>query len=59
MLSKYSLKYLFDLDEVIRKLHCKHIFHDKCIVPWLAKKDCCPNCRFDIKEYLINLNNDF
>lgn len=32
----------------IRKLPCKHIFHDKCIMPWLEKNSTCPNCRFDL-----------
>lgn len=36
--------------EVIRVLKCNHIFHDKCIVPWLEVKSCCPNCRIDLKE---------
>lgn len=31
--------------EVIRLLSCKHIFHDKCIMPWFEKRSCCPNCR--------------
>lgn len=35
--------------EVIRLLKCKHIFHDVCVVPWLEKKSCCPNCRVDLK----------
>jgi len=39
------------LGEKIRKLPCKHIFHDKCILPWFEHKSTCPNCRFDLLEY--------
>jgi hypothetical protein len=35
----------------IRKLPCKHIFHDKCIMPWLETNSTCPNCRFDLFEF--------
>lgn len=35
----------FTKGEVIRLLNCKHIFHDGCIIPWLEKRSCCPNCR--------------
>ena len=35
--------------EVIRMLNCKHIFHDKCIIPWFEKRSCCPNCRAEQK----------
>ncbi|KAL4480285.1 hypothetical protein ABPG74_020801 [Tetrahymena malaccensis] len=43
----------FQKGEIIRKLPCKHIFHDSCILPWFSKKSNCPNCRFDIKEYYM------
>jgi hypothetical protein len=36
--------------QVIRLLKCNHIFHDECILPWLEKRSCCPNCRTDLKE---------
>lgn len=39
------------LGEKIRKLPCKHIFHDKCIMPWLEKNSTCPNCRFNLLEF--------
>lgn len=35
----------------IRKLPCKHIFHDQCIMPWLEKNSTCPNCRLDLFEF--------
>jgi hypothetical protein len=24
---------------------CKHSYHSKCILDWVAKRDDCPNCR--------------
>jgi hypothetical protein len=41
----------FRKGEKIRKLPCKHIFHDKCIMPWLEKNSTCPNCRFNLLEF--------
>lgn len=28
-----------------KTLHCKHMFHTKCIFNWLNKRNCCPYCR--------------
>ena len=28
---------------------CKHMFHQKCISPWLEKSTVCPNCRRDLQ----------
>ena len=47
----------FQNKEVIRKLPCGHIFHSKCIKPWLKKNVQCPNCRFDVKQYLEKQGN--
>jgi len=38
--------------EIIRKLPCGHIFHNKCIKPWLRVNIKCPNCRCNIKDIL-------
>ena len=35
--------------EVVRVLKCTHVFHDKCLLPWLEKHSQCPNCRKDLK----------
>jgi len=35
----------FAKGEKMAKLSCNHLFHQKCIVPWLESNDKCPNCR--------------
>lgn len=30
------------------KLPCDHIFHWKCVLPWLKKTNTCPCCRFQL-----------
>ncbi|EWS74242.1 C3HC4 type (RING finger) zinc finger protein (macronuclear) [Tetrahymena thermophila SB210] len=41
----------FEQGDIINQLPCKHIFHSKCIKPWLNLSPCCPNCRLDLKKY--------
>jgi len=41
----------FNKGEKIRRLPCKHIFHDSCILPWLDTHVSCPNCRFNLLEF--------
>mmetsp|Transcript_25829 Transcript_25829/g.49043 ORF Transcript_25829/g.49043 Transcript_25829/m.49043 type:complete len:241 (-) Transcript_25829:157-879(-) len=31
--------------DTVRKLPCKHIFHQDCLMPWLEQQDFCPVCR--------------
>ena len=35
-------------DEIIRKLSCQHVYHQKCIDHWLENNKKCPLCRFEI-----------
>ena len=35
----------FSLNESVRQLHCDHLFHEACIVPWLELHGTCPVCR--------------
>ncbi|KAL1200095.1 E3 ubiquitin-protein ligase SGR9, amyloplastic [Cardamine amara subsp. amara] len=30
------------------EMPCQHLFHWKCILPWLSKKNTCPFCRFQL-----------
>lgn len=35
----------FKENEMVKVLKCKHMFHEKCLVPWLKKRRTCPTCR--------------
>ncbi|XP_042326959.1 E3 ubiquitin-protein ligase RNF133-like [Sceloporus undulatus] len=38
----------YKVREVVRILTCKHIFHKRCIDPWLLKQGTCPLCNSSI-----------
>ena len=40
-------------DKVIILPGCQHLYHTRCIDPWLIKKSACPNCRSNIRENLL------
>jgi hypothetical protein len=38
----------FKVGDKLRKLPCKHLFHETCIIPWLKLHDTCPTCRYHV-----------
>ena len=43
-----SLENFNDSDTVSVIRYCGHIFHSKCIKPWLLKSKLCPNCKAEV-----------
>ncbi|KAI0982531.1 hypothetical protein GJ496_001770 [Pomphorhynchus laevis] len=55
----------FKLDEISKRLPCKHAFHERCILQWLEQRGTCPVCRRNLQgadtsrqEYMIPLNTE-
>ncbi|KAI3856530.1 hypothetical protein MKX03_028372 [Papaver bracteatum] len=36
------------IDDKMRELPCKHLFHPLCLMPWLDKRNSCPVCRYEL-----------
>ena len=41
-------KDMVNVGETAKKLPCGHGYHGECIVPWLASRNSCPVCRFEL-----------
>lgn len=38
----------FKIGDEAKQLPCEHMFHPKCIMPWLLKTNTCPLCRHEM-----------
>ncbi|CAN7112901.1 hypothetical protein HID58_003937 [Brassica napus] len=36
------------LEEEVKRLPCRHLYHGECITPWLGIRNTCPVCRFEL-----------
>jgi len=37
-------------EEEVLELHCRHVFHEACLGPWLVKSLTCPMCKRDLSQ---------
>lgn len=47
----------FSLKKKVRKLTCKHMFCEECLLPWIKYNSKCPVCKFDFKEEKYKKDN--
>ena len=40
----------FELDDRCLRLTCGHMFHKECLLPWLARANCCAVCRCEMRS---------
>lgn len=48
----------FEVGNEVKEMPCKHMFHDKCIIPWLELHSSCPVCRYELPSDETKLNQE-
>ena len=43
---------VFNKDEEVIKLDCRHVFHEKCLLDWFKHNRTCPMCRVENRHAL-------
>jgi hypothetical protein len=40
----------FEMEDLVRKTICDHLFHKECLEQWLKKHENCPICRKNLSK---------